>query len=119
MLSQLNFILCYLADQRKIFSLRNKMIKIENNFSNTKQSCLCGEIETLEHLYICSKFSENTNEEVTPYEEIYSNNISKQVKVLRRFEKIFLKREETFEKKQHPCDPLKDPLFSLSESSNG
>ena len=108
-----------LEDQRKIFSLRNKMVKIENNCSSIKQTCLCGEIENLEHLYICLQFSENKNEEVTPYEEIYSNNISKQVKVLRRFEKIFLKREEIFANKLHPCDPLKDPLFSLSESSNG
>jgi hypothetical protein len=107
-----------LADQRKIFSLRNKMVRIENNFSSIKQACLCGEIENLEHLYICLQFSENQNEEVTPYEEIYSNNISKQVKVLRRFEKIFLKRGEIFANKLHPCDPLKDPLFSLSEFSN-
>ena len=64
------------------------MVKIENNCSSIKQTCLCGEIENLEHLYL--QFSENKNEEVTPYEEIYSNNISKQVKVLRRFENIFL-----------------------------
>ena len=95
------------------------MVKIVNNFSNTKQSCLCGEIETLEHLYICLEFSENTNEAVTPYEQIYSNNISKQVKVLRRFEQIFLKREQTLKNKLLPCDLLKDPLFSLLESSNG
>ena len=109
----------FLADQRKIFSLRNKMVKIVNNFSSIKQTCQCGEIETLEHLYICLEFSENKDEEVTPYEEIYSNNISKQVKVLRRFEQIFLKREEILTNKLHPCDLLKDPLFSLSESSNG
>ena len=52
------------------------------------------EIENLEHLYIIEQFSVNKNEEMTPYEEIYSNNISKQV--LRRFKKVFLKREEIF-----------------------
>ena len=108
-----------LADQRKLFSLRNKMVRIENNFASIKQTCLCGEIENLEHLYICLQFSENQNEEVTPYKEIYSNNISKQVKVLKRFGKIFLMRKEIFANKLHPCDPLKNPLFSLSEFSNG
>ena len=56
-----------LEDQRKIFSLRNKMVKIVNNFSSIKQTCLCGEIENLEHLYICEQFSVNKNEEITPY----------------------------------------------------
>ena len=91
-----------LEDQRKIFALRNKMIKIVNNLSSIKQTCLCGEIENLEHLYICEQFSVNKNEEITPYEEIYSNNISKQLK--RRFEKVFLKREEILTKKHYPCD---------------
>ena len=116
-----------LDDQRKIFSLRNKMVKIVNNFSSIKQACPCGEIDSLQHIYICNLFSENENTEVTPFEEIYSNNISKQVKVLKRFEKVFLKREEIYaqngrksEKDKHPpCDLLKDPLFSLLESSNG
>ena len=62
-----------LDDQRKIFSLRNKMVKIVNNFSSVKQACLCGELENLEHLYICEQFSINKNEEVTPYAEIYTN----------------------------------------------
>ena len=84
-----------LDDQRKIFSLRNKMVKIVNNFSSVKQACLCGELENLEHLYICEQFNIDKNEEVTPYSEIYTNNISNQVKVLRRFEQTFLKREQT------------------------
>ena len=108
-----------LDDQRKIFSLRNKMVKIVNNFSSVKQACLCGELENLEHLYICEQFNIDKNKEVTPYSEIYTNNISNQVKVLRRFEQIFLKREEILMNKLPPCDPLKDPLFSLLESSNG
>ena len=103
------------------------MVKIFNNFSSIKQACPCGEIDSLQHIYICSQFSENENEEVTPFEEIYSNNISKQVKVLTRFEKMFLKREEIYaeyrriseKEKQPPCDLLTDPLFSLLESSNG
>ena len=114
-------------DQRKIFSLRNRMVKIVNNFSSTKQACPCGEIDSLQHLYICNLFSENENEEVTPFEEIFGNNILKQVKVLKRFEKVFLKREEIYAQirrksendKYPPCDLLTDPLFSLLESNNG
>ena len=116
-----------LKDQQKVFSLRNRMVKIENNFSNIKQNCLCGEIESLQRIYTCKLFCENKDEEVTAFEEIYSNNISKQVKVLRRFENQFLKREKVIEEnrrklgnKTTPCDLSKDPLFSsFVESSNG
>ena len=53
------------------------------------------------------------------FEEIYSNNISKLVKVLERFETQFSKREKVLEENRRnignentPCDLLKDPLFS-------
>ena len=89
--------------------------KIVNNYSSVKQAGLCGELE----LYICEQFSINKSEEVTPYAEIYTNIISNQVKVLRRFEQMVLKREEMLMNILLPCDPLNDPLFSLLESSNG
>ena len=98
-----------------------------NNFSNIKQNCLCGEIDSLPHIYTCKLFCENEHEEVTAFEEIYTNNISKLVKVLKRFENQFSKREKVLEENRRkfgnettPCDLLKDPLFSSCiESSNG
>ena len=108
-----------LEDQRKVFSIRNRMVKIVNNFSNIKQNCLCGEIDSLQHIYLCKLFCETNDEEVTDFEEIYSNNISKLVKVLKRFETQFSKREKVLEENRRnignentPCDLLKDPLFS-------
>ena len=104
------------------------MVKIVNNFSNIKQNCVCGEIDSLQHIYKCKLFCENSEEEITDFAEIYSNNITKIVKVLRRFETQFLKREKVYEENRRnnignektPCDLLKDPLFSsFIESSNG
>ena len=107
------------------------MVKIVNNFSDIKENCLCGEIDSLQHIYTCKLLCETNNKEVTDFEdfeEIYSNNISKIMKVLKRFESQFLRREKVLEENRRnienetttPCDLLKDPLFSLFiESSNG
>ena len=46
--------------------------------------------------YTCKLFCENEYEEVTAYEEIYSNNIFKLVKVLNRLKSQFSKREKSF-----------------------
>ena len=116
-------------DQRKIFSIRNRMVKISNNFSskNNVERCICGETENMSHIYTCNLFSHDKYEEITPYEKIYLDNVSNQVKVLRRFENQFSKREQVMNEyrsnplnKSPPCDPMLDPLFSAcKEYING
>ena len=47
-----------IEDQKQIFELRNKMTNIRTNYSsNTKIgiNCICGEMETMEHIYNCKK----------------------------------------------------------------
>ena len=66
-------------DQRKIFAMRNRMVEISVNFPNKKpiETCSCGTLETMEHIYTCEKWNINNHEKIS-YEEIYSNDISKQ-----------------------------------------
>ena len=52
------------------------MVKIVNNLSNIKQNCLRGEIDSLQHIYLSKLFCETNVEEITDFEEIYSNNTS-------------------------------------------
>ena len=47
---------------------------------NTEQYCICGEQETIEHIYYCFKFNEHKHE--IPFEYIYNGTLSKQVKIL-------------------------------------
>ena len=59
-----------ITDKRKMFSVRNMMIDIPATFSkaNRDTKCICGEIETMKHLYICEQLSSETSE--LEYEEI-------------------------------------------------
>ena len=44
-----------LTEQRGIFSLRNRMIEISENFSTKikKEKCNCGEELSMKHIYMC------------------------------------------------------------------
>ena len=69
------------------------MIKIPANFSSekVKHECFCGENETMQHVYTCTKL--NNEEPATKYEHIYSNNLQKLSEVYKRFENNMTKRE--------------------------
>ena len=45
-----------IEDQRYLFAIRNKMIDIPSNFGKTVK-CNCEEIESMSHIYECSKMS--------------------------------------------------------------
>ena len=112
-------------EKRKIFQIRNKMTKIENNFQKggKKIKCFCGEDEEMEHIYNCNLLNENNTIEIR-YEEIYENNIFKQIQIMKKFEinlekrnqikqfKNDMEKEKTRgEKRMFPCDLFtKDPL---------
>jgi hypothetical protein len=56
-----------------------------------KHECVCGENETMQHVYTCTKL---INEDpLTKYEHIYSNNLQKLSEVYKRFENNMTKRE--------------------------
>ena len=76
--------------KRSIFAIMNKL---PANFysEKVKHECFCGENETMQHVYTCTKL--NNEEPATKYEHIYSNNLQKLSEVYKRFENNMTKRE--------------------------
>ena len=94
--------------KQKLFAVRNRMVRIPNNFpkSENKAKCFCDEIEDMSHIYNCKIL----NEEKIPsqnYENIYNGTITQQTEILEKFEQNMEKREQMI--KEPPCDPLCDP----------
>ena len=101
-----------ITEKRYIFSMRNRMINIENNFRGKmeKKTCICGEYEDMNHIYSCK--IKNSQIEKVPYKMIFGNDI-KQMKIIsERFRKIF--EEKDLEKRNILPRILKvDPLYSI------
>ena len=95
------------------------MTKIPNNYKNRGQrtKCFCGEDETLDHIYICKILNKNKKIEVK-YEEIYRNNLHKQMEILRTIENNIERRKLIIDRELFPCDLLQDPL-NCKRFSNG
>ena len=113
-----------IEEKQKIFEMRNKMTQIPNNYLNgeKKVKCVCDMVEDMSHIYEC-KILNTGNEIKVKYEEIYRENIVKQIEILRIFENNLEKRRKMQnigiekrkekrkgEKRILPCDLLKDPL---------
>ena len=45
-----------ISEKRRIFSIRNRMVNIENSFRGKKirKTCPCGQIEDMKHIYIAT-----------------------------------------------------------------
>ena len=69
------------------------MINISYNFPQNKKinNCLCGQEETMEHIYTCRKL--NTKKEILSYENIFNGNIGEQTSIFRRFKENMKERE--------------------------
>ena len=95
-----------IEERRKLFSIRNKMVNIANNFpkSDIKEKCSCGKIEDMQHIYECEQLNTNSMDKSLRYEKIYNGNISDQIKVFRKME-INLEKREDMRKPETPCDP--------------
>ena len=95
-----------IEERRTLFSMRNKMVNISNNFlkSDIKEKCSCGKIEDMQHIYECEQLNTNSMDKSLKYEKIYNGNISDQIKVFRKM-KINLEKEEHIRKPETPCDP--------------
>ena len=94
------------------------MIQIPYNFPaknrNIDEKCqICGERETMKHIYICKWDNENNNIE---YEEIFGNHMKKMKKVFTQFKVKYENREN---RRNLPRDPICDPLVLTNEISNG
>ena len=73
-----------ISDHRDIFSIRNRMVPISENFLNTQTEnfCSCGQISSMRHIYICTNMNiEN--------EKIFDDNVRSQKQVYDRFKQTF------------------------------
>ena len=64
----------------------------------------------MKHIYTCEKLNNDESYKKNPYEEIFSDNIRKQLEISR----IFFKNCENM---SHVIQ--RDPLYSVMEYSNG
>ena len=100
-------------DQRKIFSIRNKMVEISANFSRNKQNkiiktCVCGTTESMDYIVNREVLNKRTNHEKISFEAIYSNNIKEQLKVSKQFFHNFEQKDKhdtIVTHEIHLCDP--------------
>ena len=119
-----------ITDQRNIFAIRNRMVPLQSNFGNNNnniETCLCGYTETMEHIYYCKYWNQELNINI-PFEEIFQDNVPKQIEISRRFFQNFEKRNKVktetninIERKQNEPHVIQfcDPLFLLNRDSNG
>ena len=113
-----------IEDQRKLFSIRNKMYQIPSNFCSKKNNttkCVCQESENMEHIYVCKKLNEEDIQ--VEYEKLFCGNMNELTYILRRYEENFEKREKykNMKKEKTPNHVIcKDPLSStLLVNGNG
>ena len=101
-------------DQRYIFEMRNRMVNLPANFGSMSQ-CVCSENEDMSHIYYCRYLNYKEEETQQKYEEIFSNNLNNQLKVLRRFQTNMNERnkQRNNSEKSHHVIPSVDPLFSV------
>ena len=111
-----------LEEQRSIFAMRNNMVMIPSNFPRGSEieKCPCGQTENMKHIYSCKLWTTEIVTDKPKYENIFSANVSKQVKVNKYFVINYKTREKyQLEKKnqnkeQNPHEILNcDPLSSL------
>ena len=110
-----------IKEQRTIFSIRNRMVSdIPANFSSSKENtekCICGEQETMEHVYNCKYL--NTEEPDEDFLKIFNGNPKEQRKVQCRFEQNLANRDEQKEESSHAILLSDPPTSNLYEFGNG
>ena len=111
-----------IKDQRNIFAMRNRMVAMKENFKNGKQAekCACGLLENMKHVYTCTFLNKEHKTDIK-YEEIFKENVQKQLKVSKIFFQKFEEKEKykiAIEQTDTPhVIQLCDPLSLLSEST--
>ena len=102
-------------EKRELFSIRNRMVDIPDNFprGKTEFKCICGEQENMSHLYNCELLSEK-KEKRLEYEKIFNGTINQQIEIFRIIQQNLNQREATIIEMITPCDPS-DPLYSVMD----
>ena len=101
-----------ISEQRYVFSIRNRMIRINDNYpeNTNKSTCMCGKIEDMKHIYCCKIYNNENEEQEQEYEMIFENNVRKIKKIYEKFKKNFEKREQKHENNK-PRILNVDPLY--------
>ena len=84
-----------IEEQKQVFEIRNKMTNITVNYSSNgkkEEICICGEIETMDHIYNSKKL--NKTELNEKYENIYRENVKNMKTILSRFKLSMKKRND-------------------------
>ena len=99
-----------IEEKRNLFAIRNRMIRIGNNFGNIEICEICNTEEDMKHIYD-DDCNQNKEENKLSYEEIYTGNLYQQIDIFRIFMKN-LKERENRRMKINPRDPyfICDPL---------
>ena len=81
-------------EKRELFSIRNRMVDIPDNFprGKTEFKCICGEQENMSHLYNCELLSEK-KEKRLEYEKIFNGTINQQIEIFRIVQQNLNQRE--------------------------
>ena len=91
-----------------MFEIRNRMTMIPFNFGQKEEKCVCGALESMQHIYYCEILNQKKPE--LSYDLIFNGNLKSQIEIFRKFTKNLETREELKSKKEFPCD-LRDPLY--------
>ena len=77
-------------------------------YNNEVQCILCGEEETTEHILNCIKLIENCptlyHNNVVHYQDMYSEDLVKQIRVTKLYEKVLIVREELLREREGSTD---------------
>ena len=102
-----------ISEKQEMFAIKNRMVQIRYNFPNNKKSetCLCGQEENMEHIYLC-KILNKEKEQLIPYKKIFNGNIREQITIFKIFQKNMKERENILNKEKQnneksPCDPVR------------
>ena len=72
-----------IEEKQNLFSVRNRIVEIGNNFGNNENCIMCQTKEDMNHIYNCEYL--NKQEIKTEFSKIYEGNLFEKIKVLRRF----------------------------------
>ena len=69
-----------IEEKRRMFNIRNRMTVIPYNFGKKEEKCICGEIETMQHIYSCNIMNQSKTE--ISYNLLYNGNLKVKLKYL-------------------------------------
>ena len=101
-----------IEEKRKLFEVRNRMTRIPYNFGNKEEKCICGALETMQHIYCCEYLNQEKPE--ISYESIYNGNLKTQMEIFKRFRNSLESRNKIKNGKSYPPGDLRDPLSCIN-----